>query len=1120
MKPIELTIAGLHSFREKQTIRFDELCDGGVFGIFGPTGSGKSSILDAITLALYGKVERAANNTYGILNHAEDQLSVSYTFELRNGSGFKRYRVERIYKRTDEHRVKGAIARLVDLEEVPVVLADKASEVNEQVHELLGLTIDDFTRAVVLPQGKFAEFLSLKGSERRQMLQRLFHLEQYGDELLRKLRSRLGKAKAASGETEAEQAGLGDASKKALKEAEAEYASSSSLLDKRITERNQLRDQLEQKRKIWELQKEQAALLQQEKEYESKSSEVEEMKRKLRLAEEAAGLKPYADQLRSAEARLAKMRGQEKKWSAELEKQKAAAETAAEIYEKARREKEMAEPALAVKKEQLTRLLETEKERDRCKMEAKRLEEELHDLKRRNEQAKKEFEHAGQQLQKARARQQEIRRELQENTVSSAYRRSLQSAADLHKELGSAEERVKEAADLLKQLNEQVSVKEGEIQTRSAAREKEKEKLSALYHGLHRLYGRTGDLKSKIEQTLGARQQEAAALRQLLDQEKTRQIARQLSASLKSGEPCPVCGSTHHAGPLHIEPGQADSGSLERLEKEIEQQRDNLQSAGILMVKMEELSSSLTEDFPSIHVNTYEESAASLEKAGESDVTELKALDQDLLYLRERASAAAKQLNALLSEEQQASLTMDRLNQDRTEVKARLQELREKTDVYKAQWAERHADFQAEEMPALLKAVDEKDAASDVLQTKYNKSVEYIEQQENIKQNAQTKLSELDRSLILTAEKRQAAEEKLLEKEQLLEKEAPNGPIPLQLEQIQKQLEDLGRREKEQRRRHEEAGRLLQQAEKESAAASKGLQEAKENADHAAGSWEEQLGRTSLHSAEEADRLLMSDAEKKKMAEAVETFMDHWKQCKADLKRISGLIGGQAISEEDWDQVNAASAETEKAVSEAQGLKGAAAKALELMKEKHERFEELEKLRIELSEKIGDLEKLQSVFKGNSFVEYIAEEQLNHVARDASERLGLLTRQRYAIEVDSQGGFIMRDDANGGVRRPVSSLSGGETFLTSLALALSLSAQIQLRGQYPLQFFFLDEGFGTLDTDLLDTVVTALEKLHSDNLSVGVISHVPELRARLARKLVVTPADSAGKGTEVALEIL
>src|SRR5690606_35793701 len=127
---------------------------------------------------------------------------------------------------------------------------------------------------------------------------------------------------------------------------------------------------------------------------------------------------------------------------------------------------------------------------------------------------------------------------------------------------------------------------------------------------------------------------------------------------------------------------------------------------------------------------------------------------------------------------------------------------------------------------------------------------------------------------------------------------------------------------------------------------------------------------------------------------------------------------------------------------------------------------------------------------------------------------------RYAIEVDSAGGFIIRDDANGGVRRPVGTLSGGETFLTSLSLALALSAQIQLRGKYPLEFFFLDEGFGTLDPDLLETVVAALEKLHMDRLTVGVISHVPELRARLPRRLIVQGANVSGGGSTVLMESL
>lgn len=100
MKPILLKVSGLQSYREQQEIDFASLTETGLFGIFGPTGSGKSSLLDAITLAMYGKVERAVNGTQGIMNHSEDQLSVAFTFELTSSAGARRYRVERKFKRT------------------------------------------------------------------------------------------------------------------------------------------------------------------------------------------------------------------------------------------------------------------------------------------------------------------------------------------------------------------------------------------------------------------------------------------------------------------------------------------------------------------------------------------------------------------------------------------------------------------------------------------------------------------------------------------------------------------------------------------------------------------------------------------------------------------------------------------------------------------------------------------------------------------------------------------------------------------------------------------------------------------------------------------------------------
>ena len=163
------------------------------------------------------------------------------------------------------------------------------------------------------------------------------------------------------------------------------------------------------------------------------------------------------------------------------------------------------------------------------------------------------------------------------------------------------------------------------------------------------------------------------------------------------------------------------------------------------------------------------------------------------------------------------------------------------------------------------------------------------------------------------------------------------------------------------------------------------------------------------------------------------------------------------------------------------------------------------------------LDELSSLIKGNKFVEFVATNQLKYIALEASKSLSSITRGRYALEIDENLNFIMRDNMNGGQRRSVDSLSGGETFLTSLSLALALSSHIQLKGNSPLEFFFLDEGFGSLDTELLDVVMESLENLHNDRLSVGIITHVEELKNRVPVKLLVSPSD-IGKGSTVKIE--
>ena len=89
--------------------------------------------------------------------------------------------------------------------------------------------------------------------------------------------------------------------------------------------------------------------------------------------------------------------------------------------------------------------------------------------------------------------------------------------------------------------------------------------------------------------------------------------------------------------------------------------------------------------------------------------------------------------------------------------------------------------------------------------------------------------------------------------------------------------------------------------------------------------------------------------------------------------------------------------------------------------------------------------------------------------------------------------------------------------MASLALALALSAQIQLKGTAPLELFFLDEGFGTLDDNLLDVVMSSLERIHNDKLKIGIISHVESIKNRVPMQLVITPAEAGRGGSKVEI---
>jgi exonuclease SbcC len=150
---------------------------------------------------------------------------------------------------------------------------------------------------------------------------------------------------------------------------------------------------------------------------------------------------------------------------------------------------------------------------------------------------------------------------------------------------------------------------------------------------------------------------------------------------------------------------------------------------------------------------------------------------------------------------------------------------------------------------------------------------------------------------------------------------------------------------------------------------------------------------------------------------------------------------------------------------------------------------------------------LGNLLRANTFERWLCTEALDSLVLEASQTLMELSGGQYQLDRGDRGDLVVIDFNDAGTRRPVHTLSGGETFQASLALALALSHQVIAlsAGMRDLNSMFLDEGFGTLDEDTLDTVATTLERLAADkDRMVGIVTHVAALAQRVPVRFVVS----------------
>jgi exonuclease SbcC len=183
MLPKKLTIQGLYSYQNRVEIDFEKLIQAGIFGIFGQVGSGKSSILEAMSFALYGETERLNKGDglgYNMMNLSSDELFVEYEFlapDIDETDKIATYifTVRGKRKKKDFTQVgtfERNVYKLENQQRQPLEIKDAAKQI-------IGLDYKNFRRSIIIPQGKFEEFLSLGQSDRTRMMREIFSLDKY-----------------------------------------------------------------------------------------------------------------------------------------------------------------------------------------------------------------------------------------------------------------------------------------------------------------------------------------------------------------------------------------------------------------------------------------------------------------------------------------------------------------------------------------------------------------------------------------------------------------------------------------------------------------------------------------------------------------------------------------------------------------------------------------------------------------------------------------------------------------------------------------------------------------------------------------------------------------------------
>jgi len=1212
MKILAIRLKNLASLAGEQVIDFtaEPLASAGLFAITGPTGAGKSTILDALCLALFGSTPRLDGAS--LLSKVPDGKDEIGSGDERNllrrgcangyaevdfiGVDGHRYRARWEVKRAREKidgKLQASSQSLLDLDRDQLLASGKKREFKELLEAKLGLTLAQFTRAVLLAQSEFSAFLKADDNDRGTLLEKLTDTGLY---------SRLGQAafEAAKRAREALTALQQQAGGVQPMDAEAREALEGQH-QQHLAELKGLQQQLEtlKQQRQWlqdmaRLQQERDAAKQQLAEAEEEQEILADARRILGLFEQLAPQRhrfirerELAPSVAKVEETLARHASEHAAIQQRLETLEQVCRASTEALKAAEHGLKAAEPRLAAARREEERLShlrtdlrDAQKQAEQAETASRTGELTLAQLRQHQEQAAQQLATLTDQLatsaelQPLCAAWSGYRPRLQQAVQIAARlqqgRRELPALEAAAKTAEAAQTKAKTALDALqKQIGGEASLGEqlAQLTTRlGALRETERgfESLHSLWSRQQQLTGQQRTLQSEqsSQQDELNRLTDAGKLARverddaekalkvvqaLLDRQRLARSANveALRAALISGEPCSVCGSTEH--PWHDGEAliaaldQQDEREAEHAQLQLKAQDEKLQALRDQHIALTtgikqngQRQAELTGDLAKLTAQLTE-LPVYVELQNQAEGEQQTWLDSRIASLRSDIAVANNRQRELLELQQQTETLQSAWQSARDTCVQATQMLAAQRDAIvrdDARLEEELAEF-AEVLPtAMLERWREKPAETFVqLDGKVEARRQQVDQQSELAEEQQHRQTALEREQL---QQQHRLEQHKTCTDRLTELQNREQTCRLALN------DSLGEQPSAQAwQQHLDSA--IQTARQRQAEVDQQLNEARVELTRLAGEQhncsqrrDEMLAERGVLSEElaawRASHLDLDDATLEQLlqlddtllAQARERVRANTEQLARGRERLDGCE--QRLKTHQAEQPNPPDADAlEIQFSAQQGsCESAEQRSTETraaLLDDDRRRNQSQALLQQIadataeSQRWGRIAALIGSSDGGAFRKIAQAYNLDLLVQHANVQLRQLARRYRLKRGGSPLGLLVMDTEMGDELRSVHSLSGGETFLVSLALALGLASMAS--SKLKIESLFIDEGFGSLDPESLQIAMDALDSLQAQGRKVAVISHVAEMHERIPVQIQVQRQGNGQSGLKI-----